>query len=190
MDTVSLLHTRRSVKAADLVEPGPDAAALEAILAAATRVPDHGKLAPWHIQVLHKDGQAALGEVFARVFRAEHPDANDKQIAFERARPQRAPLLLAVTAKLRPGHKIPEWEQILSGGAVCTLILVAAQAQGYAGQWLTEWPAYRDEVVRALGHDPVTDRILGFMYLGTAANAPEERARPERETVVSVWAGP
>lgn len=183
--TLELLHTRRSVKAADLVEPGPDAAALEAILKAATRVPDHGKLAPWHVQVLRKPGQAKLGDFLAALFAQEIPEANDKQIAFERARPQRAPLLLIVTSKPRIPHKIPEMEQLLSVGAVCTNILIAAYAQGYAGQWLTEWPAYRPEVRTFLGHAGEHDRIVGFLYLGTAQEAPQERSRPGLDEVVS-----
>jgi len=84
----------------------------------------------------------------------------------------------------------PEREQLLSGGAVCTNILIAAHAQGYAGQWITEWPAYRPEVVEALGHDPETDVILGFLYLGTPTEAPDERPRPALEEVVSEWTGP
>ncbi|MEQ8966224.1 MAG: nitroreductase [Azospirillaceae bacterium] len=190
MDTLSLLHNRRSVKADMLGPPGPDDAALDAILRAATRVPDHGKLAPWRIQILYEAGQQALGEVLADLFARHNPEANEKQIAFERNRPCRAPLLLVVTAKIRKGHKIPEREQLLSGGAVCTNILIAAHAQGYAGQWITEWPAYRPEVVEALGHDPDTDVILGFLYLGTPTEAPDERPRPALEEVVSEWTGP
>ncbi len=76
MDTIDLLLKRRSVVAANITEPGPDTEALETILRAATRVPDHGKLAPWHIQVLHKDGQSRLGDLFADLFAKEIPEAN------------------------------------------------------------------------------------------------------------------
>lgn len=189
MDTIDLLLKRRSVVAANITEPGPSAAALDIILRAATRVPDHGKLAPWHIQVLHKEGQRRLGDILAGLFAKEMPEANDKQIEFERQRPQRAPLLLVVTAKIRKFHKIPEMEQMLSGGAVCTNILIAANALGYCAQWLTEWPAYRPEVARALGHDPESDQIIGLVYIGTPAEPPTERVRPELGDVVSEWNG-
>ena len=184
---IEALLTRRSVVVANMVGPGPDQAALDQILAAATRVPDHGKLAPWRIQVLREAGQRRLGDLLATLFQADRPDANDKQVAFERARPARAPLLLVVTTRLRVPHKIPEWEQILSGGAVCMSILTAAHALGYAGQWLTEWPAYRREVVAALGHDPHHDRILGFVYLGSMTEKPADRPRPDLAEIVSVW---
>ena len=189
MDTIDLLLKRRSVVAANITEPGPDAAALETILRAATRVPDHGKLAPWRIQVLHKDGQKRLGDLFADLFAKEIPEANDKQIEFERQRPQRAPVLLVVTSKVIKPHKIPELEQLLSGGAVCTNMLIAANALGFCAQWLTEWPAYRPEITRALGHDPESDQIIGFVYIGTPAEPPTERLRPALEDVVSEWTG-
>ncbi len=189
MDTIDLLLKRRSVVAANITKPGPDAAALETILRAATRVPDHGKLAPWRIQVLHKDGQRRLGDLLANLFAKEIPGANAKQIEFERQRPQRAPVLLVVTSKVLKPHKIPEMEQLLSGGAVCTSILIAANALGFCAQWLTEWPAYRPEVARTLGHDPETDQIIGFVYIGTPAEPPAERPRPALEEVVSEWTG-
>lgn len=189
MEAIDLLLTRRSVSARNLVEPGPDAAALERILRAATRVPDHGKLTPWRIQILRKEGQRRLGDLLAGLFAREIPEANARQIAVERERPQRAPLLLVVTSTIRRTDKIPEREQLMSAANVCYSILLAAHAQGYAGNWLTEWPAYRPEVIRALGHDPATDRIVGFLYLGSAAEPPEERPRPALETVVSEWTG-
>ncbi len=190
MDAIDLLLTRRSVLAQNLVEPGPDDTALRTLLRAATRVPDHGKLTPWRIQILRADGQAALGDFLARLFGEQNPQASQRQIDFERRRPQRAPLLLVVTAKLKPGHKIPEFEQLMSGAAVCQTLLIAARALGFSGQWLTEWPAYQPELVEHLGHDPGVDRILGFIYLGTAASAPDERPRPALDDIVSEWAGP
>lgn len=189
MDTIDLLLTRRSVVAKDMGEPGPDAATLEKILAAGIRVPDHGKLGPWRIQVLRKPGQAALGEVLAQVFAEDNPQAEERQVELERQRPQRAPVLLAVTAHLDPQHpKIPLMEQKLSGGALCQNILVAAHASGFAAQWLTEWPAYHPAVRTALGHSPDTE-IIGFIYIGTPVVPPNERPRPTLEQVVSEWTG-
>ena len=187
MDVIDLMLTRRSAKAATLVDPGPDQTQRETILRAATRVPDHGKLTPWHIQVLNKPGQARLGALFADLFQAANPDANDKQIAFERNRPQRAPLLLVVTAKPKESKKIPVLEQTLSVGAVCYGAMITARGLGFGAQWLTEWPAFRPEVVEALGHNPETDQIAGFIYIGTMSEQPTERPRPELADVVSEW---
>lgn len=190
MDTLDLLLTRRSVVAKDMGEPGPDDATLTKILSAGIRVPDHGKLGPWRIQILRKAGQAALGEVLAKIYAAEHPEAEERLVEIERQRPQRAPILLAVTARIDPVHpKIPVMEQSLSGGALCQNILVAAHASGFVAQWLTEWPSYHPAVREALGHSPDTE-IIGFIYIGTAMNPPSERPRPTLEQVVSEWSGP
>ena len=189
MDALTALMTRRSTKAGEQVGPGPDEADLKTLLTVATRVPDHGQLTPWRIQVLHPEGQQALGRFLSDLYRRENPEAEERLIAAEAARPARAPLLLVVTTRLRPSAKIPEIEQLLSGGAVCTAILMGAQALGYAAQWLTEWPAYHAEVVRHLGHDPATDRILGFLYVGSRARPPIDRPRPDLTAIATEWTG-
>ena len=58
---ISLIETRRSGKPRDMIEPGPDPAQLDRILAAAMRVPDHGKLAPWRFIVFEGDGRTRAG---------------------------------------------------------------------------------------------------------------------------------
>lgn len=179
---IDSLLTRRSVKAANLLPPGPDEGQLTTILTAATRVPDHGKLAPWRIKVLHKDGQKKLGDLFAKRFTELHPDANEKQIAFERQRPQRSPLLLVVTSNPVESIKAPLWEQELSVGAVCMNILHAANMLGFGANWITEWPAFDEVIQRELG-----GRIAGFIYIGTASEKPEERERPKLSDIVSEW---
>lgn len=183
--TLNHLLCRRSVKVQHMVEPAPSEEELKDILTAGMRVPDHGKLAPWRIKVLNKQGQTKLGEVFAERFLFANPDANDKQIEFERQRPQRAPLLLAVLYTPQMG-RIPEWEQQLSTGAVCMNIIHATHALGYAAQWLTEWPAFDSEVKYALG-GTLEDKIAGFIYIGTAGETPDERIRPDYDEVVQEW---
>ncbi len=185
-DPLALLHSRRSVVAANLTEPGPDADALDAILRAGARVPDHGKLAPWRFVLFRGDARARFGDVLADAFTASHPDAKERKIEFERARFTRAPVVVAVISRYVPG-KIPEWEQILSSGAVCQNMLIAATALGYAAQWITEWYAYDAAVGRALGLGE-GERVAGFVYLGSADAPPKERARPELSELISEWA--
>ena len=100
----------------------------------------------------------------------------------------RAPVVVAVVSRVTAGTKIPEWEQILSSGAACQTMLIAALSMGYAAQWLTEWYAYDPQVGQALGLEG-TDRIAGFLYLGNA-EATNERARPNYDDVASEWHGP
>lgn len=177
------LMARRSVVAKHLGEPGPDDRTLETILRIGARVPDHGKLGPWRLQVLSKEAQAELGDVLAKAFAADDPDARDDQIAFERARPMRAPVLIAVSSRLHRNHKIPEIEQLLSCGAVCQNLLNAAALSGFGAQWLTEWPAYDPRVKQALGV-PENDHIVGFVSIGTPIEPPNERPRPAFDDVV------
>ena len=183
-DALDVLLNRRSVVAKNLVEPGPDDRELEQILRIGLRVPDHGKLGPWRLQVLKKPAQAMLGEVFARAYGGNNPDARDEQVLFERQRPQRAPVLIVVSSRLRRQHKIPEIEQVLSCGAVCQNLLNAATLLGFGSQWLTEWPASDDRVKSALGI-PNDEMIVGFVSIGTALEPPSERPRPDFDEIVS-----
>ncbi|MEM7737955.1 MAG: nitroreductase [Deinococcota bacterium] len=181
--TIDLLLRRRSLVVAKQVEPGPNTEELETILRCAIRVPDHAKLTPWRIQVVESDAQVELGKVFAEIYQRENPDAEEARLEVERLRPTRAPLLLIVSTKIE-SDRIPRWEQILSGGAVCQNILVAATALGYASQWLSEWPNYNEDVKAHLGIAQ-SDEILGFIYIGSANEPPKERPRPELGDVVS-----
>lgn len=182
---IDTLLTRRSVKLKLLENPAPEGDKLEQILRAATRVPDHGKLAPWRIRIIKDKGLTEFAALVASRFAAIHPDANEKQIEHERERLLKAPLILAVLYTPQEG-RIPLWEQELSVGAVCMNVLHAANALGFAGCWLTEWIAYDAELSSALGCGE-RDKVAGLIYLGTPSEKPEERPRPELADVVSEW---
>lgn len=182
--SIEPLLRRRSVVAKNLIEPGPSDHELDLILKAGIRVPDHGKIGPWRLQVLLKPAQAKLGDLYAEVYAAANPDARDDQILAERERPKRAPILIVVSSRLHREHKIPEIEQLLSCGAVCQNLLNAATLLGYAAQWLTEWPAYDERIKQALGV-PADQHIIGFVSIGSAAEPPNERPRPDFDDVVS-----
>ena len=182
---IDLLLSRRSVLANLMDGPGPDADDLRSILEAGMRVPDHGRLTPWRFVVIRGEARHALGEVIAKAFRRDNPEAEEKRVGLERKRLARAPVVVAVISQVLKEHKIPEWEQVLSAGAACQNMLVGALSLGYAAQWLTEWYAYEPLLCEALGLTG-DDRIAGFLYIGNA-EAPGERARPAFEDVVSEW---
>lgn len=184
--TLDLLLRRRSVKAIDMQPPGPGAETLETILRCGLRVPDHGKLGPWRIIRFVGDDRAAFGEVLVRAWQQAHPDDPPARAELERGRLLRAPVVLAVISSTTPGHKIPEWEQVLSAGAVCQNLLVAAHAAGFCAQWLTEWFAYDAHVGQALGLSE-HERVAGWIHIGSAERTPPERPRPAFETRIADW---
>lgn len=184
-DLIDFLLSRRSVLADAMSGPGPSDEELRRIMVAGMRVPDHGRLTPWRFVVIRGEARDKLGEVIGQAFERENPDADEKRVDRERQRFARAPVVVAVISQVHKEHKIPEWEQILSSGAACQTMLIAALSMGFAAQWLTEWYAYDPLVGEALG---VTghDRVAGFLYVGHA-ESPRERARPDYDDVVSEW---
>jgi nitroreductase len=181
-ETLAFLAARRSASAMTLHAPGPSADQLHILLSIAARAPDHGKLAPWRFVVLsgvNKDGfVAGLEAIAAR--------SADSSLVKKLGKLRTPPLAIAVISRHIPG-KIPEWEQRLSAGAVCALLITAAQAMGYGANWITDWYAY-DADARALLGAAGEDQIAGFIYLGTPGDAPLERVRPDMEAIVETWA--
>jgi nitroreductase len=187
-DALQLLKTRRSVKPVELTGAAPSKADIDTLLTIASRVPDHGKLAPWRFIVFEGHSRVAAGEKIAAVFRANKPEATAEQVEFERNRLARAPLVIAVVSRAGPHGKIPEWEQQLSAGASAMNLVHAAHALGFAASWLTEWYAYDRRVLDALGLAP-HERIAGFVHIGHPVKPPEDRERPTLSDVVSHFSG-
>jgi nitroreductase len=186
---IAFLAKRRSVKPDRLVAPGPTDAELETILTIAARVPDHKKLAPWRFILIAGDARAKLGEVVAEACIAtEKEPPSHVRLDMERSRLMRAPLVVAVVSRVTPHRSAPEWEQVLSAGAACFNLCLAANALGYGTSWITEWIAYNKTVGTALGLSE-NERIAGFVYVGTPAERSEERERPALSDIVSRWPG-
>ncbi|MFZ4541218.1 MAG: nitroreductase family protein [Rickettsiales bacterium] len=184
-DALTALLTRRSTSVRDLRAPAPGNADLKQILTIATRVPDHGKLTPWRIKILREEGARKLGAIAAEQFAAQNADVTEAHLAAERTRFTRAPLCLAVLSTPILGTK-PVWEQELSAGAVCMNILHAAHVLGYGAKWLTEWVAFNDKILTALGGNP-EDKIAGFVYLGTKYLETADRERPKLDDIAKEY---
>jgi nitroreductase len=184
---LALLLSRRSGKPRNLVAPGPDEAEIELMIAAATRVPDHGKLAPWRYVIVGADQRAALASVLVDAYLAEKPAAGRLEIEAMEQFAYQAPTLIVALSSPKLASKIPAWEQELSVGASCMQLLNSAHALGYGAGWLTGWPAYSDQVRNAFGQ--AEDRIAGFIFIGTIAGEQEERPRPLTADVCCNWTG-
>jgi nitroreductase len=182
---LSLLQTRRSGRARDLVEPGPSDSQLREIIQIAARTPDHGKLAPWRFVHVPADRRDAFAGMLEHAYRIGNPEPNRGELEAVDRLARQAPTLVIVLSRPCRGHKIPVWEQELSCGAVCMNLLHAAHAFGYAGSWITGWAAYSDAVHKAVAEEG--ERIGGFLFIGTPRLPLEERPRPELGEIFSMW---
>jgi nitroreductase len=181
---IELLLSRRSGSAKAMTGPGPDATQLKAILSAASRVPDHGKLFPWRFIVIQGDARRRMGDLLVETLRTDEPALSPERAEVERGRFLRAPVVVGVVSRVREAIPIPDWEQILSAGAACQTMLMAAHALGFVANWITEWPAYHPIVKERLGLK-AGERMAGFIYIGTSSVPLEERARPQLDAIVT-----
>ena len=179
------LKTRRSSKITSLGGVGPTPQQLQDILTIGLRVPDHGKYCPWYVIVFEGDNRKAAGELLRVAYAAENPDAAPAKLDLEAERFMRTPLVIAVVSKIREG-KNPQWEQILSAGAACYNICLAANAMGFGSNWLTEWYTYSPAFRASMGLTE-GENFAGFIYIGTAQEKNEERERPDLSKIVTYW---
>jgi nitroreductase len=180
------LLTRRSVSAGKLHEPGPNAKQLEIILRCAARVPDHKKLAPWRFIVFAGEARVRIGETLANICRANEPEASPDRLNIERERFSRSPVVVGVVWSPRPHPGAPDWEQMLSTGAVCMNLIHGACALGFSCHWLSEWYTYDRAVADVLGLAP-DEKLAGFIHIGTPLAPPEERERPDIQQITTYF---
>jgi nitroreductase len=183
-DTIEILKRRRSVPPPLMAGPAPRAAELTTILTVASRVPDHGKLAPWRFLVFEGRARDRASQLALEIRLDDRPDLDEAARAEELRRFTRAPLVIAVISRAAPHHKIPEWEQVLSAGAVCMNMIVAARALGFSATWLTEWMAYDARFRAAIGLAE-HERVAGFLHVGRTTAAIEDRPRPALAEIVA-----
>lgn len=180
---MEFLLSRRSRPAKTLRLPAPDHAALQPLLTAAARSPDHGKLEPWRFIVL---GRGALDRL-AKLTQARGValGLDEDQIAKARASYADSPLAVVVVEVQKPSEKIPAIEQTYSAGAVCLALLNAALATGWGANWLSGWASHdRRFVEEGLGLAP-HERVAGIIHIGTETSAPPERPRPALDTITT-----
>ena len=180
-EVLRFLARRRSASAVTLQAPGPTRAELAQLLRLATRVPDHGKLSPWRFVLLEDAAKARFADRLQALAEAR----GDAAAASKLVKLRTPPLGVAVVSSPKPGP-IPEWEQVLSAGAVCTTLLYSALAMGYGANWITDWYAYDAEAQAILGLRDA-ERVAGFVLMGTPSEPPRERERPDPDALAGPW---
>jgi nitroreductase len=191
-ELVDLMLARRSI--GRLVEPAPDDDELRRIFEAAVSAPDHMELRPWKFVVLRGEAKDAFGQVLADTYvervKAVGGQPTDGQLKKERTKLGRAPLVVIVCAVNQHDEEVPWVEQLLAAGAAAENMLLATKALGYDSMWRTGPPAYDHAVMHAIGLTD-QDAIVGFIYIGTAAEGREQPPHePVLDGVVTEWRPP
>jgi nitroreductase len=176
------------VSISQLQEPAPDGHALDLILQAAMRAPDHGRLRPWRFVLIRNGLRTALADLLEAALRRRNSDVSEDIVRRQRLKPMSTPLTIVVGAHIQPGSNIPEIEQMLSIGAAAMNMLNAIHALGFGGIWVTGPNSYDPFVAAALGfHAP--DRLAGFLFVGTPLDQPRGRHRPDPGDYTVEWNG-
>lgn len=182
------LQTRRSGRPRNLVAPAPNKTEMADIVTMAMRTPDHGKLAPWRAVSVASDQRDALSSALQAAYLKENPQAGRGELDAMDNMAREAPALLVVLSAPVQPSKIPLWEQELSCGAFCMNLLHAIHANGFLGGWITGWPAFNDDVRNLFGNS--SEKIAGFIFVGSNGGELKERPRPELDAVLSDWTPP
>ncbi|WP_038176990.1 MULTISPECIES: NAD(P)H nitroreductase [Vibrio] len=174
MDALDLLLNRRSI--AKLSEPAPEGKALENIIRAGLRAPDHAGLTPWRFSIAQGEGLNKLSKILVTAAESESSDVS--LIEKVKNAPFRAPMVITVIAKVTEHDKVPAFEQHLSAGCAVQAMQMAAVAQGFQAFWRSGKWMFHPQVHQAFNLQG-EDQIVGFLYLGTPGCTPMKV--PERD---------
>jgi nitroreductase len=183
-DALQVLLTRQSHW--PLAEPAPDNAQLRQIFDAALRAPDHGGLRPWRFVLIRGSARLKLGEVLVHLASSRSPDEPRSAHEHRANRALAAPVVIALVASITTRTKVPEVEQLLAVGAAAMNMLNAVHAMGFGGFWATGADSYEPGMHRALGLAD-TDRLLGFLFVGTPPEGTRAIGRPSSNAYVTEW---
>ena len=182
-EVLDRLFHRRSASATMLAAPGPSADEIDLLIQIGLRVPDHGKIGPWRIVRFTSEARA---RVVARLTDLAQTQAVPAKATAALLKLSVPPEALMVVSSPQADKPIPLWEQQLSAAAICQNLLIAAGALGYGANWITDWYSYDDKAKTVLGVAP-HEAVAGFIYLGTLAEPPLERDRPDYASRITWW---
>lgn len=185
--SLARLLERHSLGIKHLIEPGPDEQALAWMAEAALKAPDHAELVPFRFRVVRGRARERLATLFLQAARAA--GKGEVSAALDAERALRAPVSVAVTARIDLGHPVvPAHEQWIALGGALALYLHAAHALGFAGKMLSG-AKVRDPAVCAAFCRP-GETLVGWIALGSPARAPATRAaKASAQTLWDDWTG-
>lgn len=183
------LLARRSGNARALGAPGPDAEAVEAIVFAASRAPDHGRLVPFRFLQIAETARPRLADLLEAASLELDPALPRPELDRAREKADQGPVILAIVARIEAAHpKIPASDQWLAVGAALENMLLATQSLGFAaairsGKFL-ETTAMRDGFDLAAG-----EHLVSLVAIGRPVEWPPEKPKPALDRVFGVWNG-
>ena len=186
---IDFLLTRNSAAIPELRDPGPSEEDIATMMAAATRVPDHGRLEPWRFILYRGDVRFEIGKKLFELAEQREGPLPENRRNQELARFSRAPLVIGVVFVPKQSPKIPQWEMFLSGGMAAMNLMIAANALGYGTNLISNWYSDVAEGRALLGLSP-EERVVGFIHIGSYTGTPFERPRPDPAKLYADYSGP
>lgn len=169
---------------AKLTSPAPSDSEIDQMLSVAMRAPDHAGLKPAHFVVIKDNGLNKLSDLFVKVAVADGGD--EATLLRSKNMPFRAPLIIAVMAKVTDHPKVPHVEQIQTAGCATFSLQQMAVALGYNGIWRSG-SIVSHPVVKAAFELESDDELVGFLYIGTEEGNGLCRKPPVIDKNVSYW---
>ena len=166
MDAIETIIARRTIP---VVRPDPiPRNVVERLLTAAAQAPNHHKVRPWRFIVLQGAARERLGAVMADALHTSNPEMPQAGLDKERAKPLRAPLLIAVGVDLPQEPRVEEVENICAAAAAVENMLLAAESLGLGAIWRSGSAISCPAVKTFLGLQ-VDQPLIGILYLGYPA---------------------
>lgn len=174
----------KRTSAVRLTTPAPDADQVRTLVAAATAVPDHARLKPYRFVVVEGEARDHFGTALALAAVAANPGAAPfadkvKNKAFF------APLLIALVSSPRPGASVPVWEQEATAACAGFGLVLAAEALGFGAVWKSA-PVHEGKQLAALLQQRDGEKLLGWVNIGTRADTPLSRPKPDLDALITV----
>lgn len=188
MEAEEAILTRRMIS--KVAERRPEKEAIEAMLRAAVRAPNHFLTQPWRFVVLAGSALDELGDAMAQRVREEHEGEDDveRRVEMEMERPRRAPVIVTVIFVPSEDPRAIRTEDLYSVGAAMQNILLMAHARGL-GAYLRTGPAAEYEGVKRFLGLKDGEEVAGFIYVGfPEADRPlTDRTDPKELTEWRGW---
>jgi nitroreductase len=172
-DFYQFLAQRRS--ASVLMEPSPDASALEKILQVGGTVPDHGGLKPYRFVVVSGEGREKFADALVNAGVEAKGPLEEKKQAKLKSKAYAAPMQIVIVFSPEDDDKIPEWEQMASASCTGYALGLAANALGFGAVWKS-FGFEPGSLMKQTFQLQKNERVLGWVNIGTE----KERERSPR----------